>query len=59
MQNRVHQVSSMVIREGYDSMNMEISDRYRHSKVRDEDRMRVRSHHHLVGNHQGEEIPEI
>ena len=58
MQIRVQQVSFMVIMKGYESMNREISDRYRHYKDKDEGRMGVQSQNNLVDSPHMEEILE-
>ena len=48
MHNKVQQVPTVIGMEGEDSLNKEISDRYRHSNERD-----VNFQHHSVGSHDG------
>ena len=48
MHNKMQQVPSVIVREGEESLNKEILDRYRHSNDRD-----VHSQHHSVGIHHG------
>ena len=55
----MQKVSSIIRREGEESMKRGILDRYQHSKDKDVRKMGLRSHYHLAKSHHGNKVSKI